>query len=243
MSPRKASPKKAPTPKKRKPGRHKRGSGVQTQLQTRAEPEVAQSFSSADLDASMQDLQEMNPATDAVTSSMSELVEEKRVEMTRTGDEATSPDDELSVPLDPNSEEKQAENTCCAASEGQNTPDVDMVAETIINGSSSLEESRSAPSPRKTQTREDVVMNTSKVTTISSQPVALSLPVQADVYTQTEGVVEATIAQGVTDKLRSLIGDLRTAALSKEDIDKLEDMFMEAKQQLYGAGRRGMQGP
>lgn len=212
-------------------------------MQTRAEPEASQSLSSADIDTSMQNSQEMNTVTDAVTSSMREPVEDKRLEITQTSEEAPSPDDERRVTMYPNSEEKQAENTCSPASEGQNTSDVDMVAETIINGSSSLEKSGSAPGTRETQSREDVVMNTSKIMSISSEPVALSLPPQADAYAQTEVVVEAPTAQSVADKLQSLIGDLRTAALGREDMNKLEDLFMDAKEQLYGAGRRGRRGP
>jgi hypothetical protein len=41
------------------------------------------------------------------------------------------------------------------------------------------------------------------------------------------------------DKLQGLILDLQTAALSREEVNSFEDMFMDAKEQLFAAGRRG----
>jgi hypothetical protein len=40
-------------------------------------------------------------------------------------------------------------------------------------------------------------------------------------------------------KLESLIDDLRSAALGREEKREIEDLLDDAKEQLYGAGRRG----
>jgi len=38
--------------------------------------------------------------------------------------------------------------------------------------------------------------------------------------------------------LESFIEDLKSAALSREEISEYEDMFYDAKEHLYGAARR-----
>jgi hypothetical protein len=44
-------------------------------------------------------------------------------------------------------------------------------------------------------------------------------------------------------KLQSIIiGDLGTKALSREEVNEWEDLFFDAKQELYAAGRRGRAG-
>lgn len=48
--------------------------------------------------------------------------------------------------------------------------------------------------------------------------------------------------RGLTDQLQRLIGDLATAALTREEVNIFEDMFMDAKEKLYGAARRGRSG-
>lgn len=47
--------------------------------------------------------------------------------------------------------------------------------------------------------------------------------------------------QSMKDKLQSLITDLHSAALSRQEINELEDMFMDAKRVLYDARLRGRQ--
>jgi hypothetical protein len=51
----------------------------------------------------------------------------------------------------------------------------------------------------------------------------------------------AVTVQSMKDKLQSLITDLHGAALSRQEINELEDMFMDAKRVLYGAELRGRQ--
>ncbi|KAF7893227.1 uncharacterized protein EAF02_000765 [Botrytis sinoallii] len=62
---------------------------------------------------------------------------------------------------------------------------------------------------------------------------------------QQEGIVEpATVAptyQTIKERLLSLVRDLGDAALNREQGNEVEDIFMDAKAQLYGAIRRGRQ--
>jgi hypothetical protein len=50
---------------------------------------------------------------------------------------------------------------------------------------------------------------------------------------------EVPTAQSMRDKLQSLISDLDTASLTREEVNAFEDLFMDAKEKLYGAARRG----
>jgi hypothetical protein len=60
-----------------------------------------------------------------------------------------------------------------------------------------------------------------------------SAPVQAD---SQEGV---PTMRSMREKLRGLISELATAVLTREEVNVFEDMFMDAKEKLYGAARRG----
>ena len=52
-------------------------------------------------------------------------------------------------------------------------------------------------------------------------------------------VADMPTADSIREKLESLIDDLGKAALSRAEVNRIEDMFMDAKEQLFGAGRRG----
>jgi hypothetical protein len=58
-------------------------------------------------------------------------------------------------------------------------------------------------------------------------------PVQAD---SQEGV---PTMRSMREKLQGLISELATAVLTREEVNVFEDMFMDAKEKLYGAARRG----
>jgi hypothetical protein len=49
----------------------------------------------------------------------------------------------------------------------------------------------------------------------------------------------AITVRNMRSKLQSLIGDLKTVMLSRQDVYELEDLFMDAKRQLFEAERRG----
>lgn len=53
-----------------------------------------------------------------------------------------------------------------------------------------------------------------------------------------EGVSVPTM-QSMREKLQGLISELATAVLTREEVNVFEDMFMDAKEKLYGAARRG----
>jgi hypothetical protein len=59
-----------------------------------------------------------------------------------------------------------------------------------------------------------------------------------DTDAQTEYTALAP-APSLKDRLKSLIDDLGTVSMTREEVNAFEDMFMDAKEQLYGAGRRG----
>lgn len=124
----------------------------------------------------------------------------------------------------------------------QNTSGPEIVADTIMGGGSSLEDPSSAAGIPEAEAGQEIVMSTSNIITISSEPVDQALPTQVDVSVQTEEVVEGLSADGLKAKLQSIIGDLGTIALDRDEMNELEDLFMDAKQQLYSAGRRGRAG-
>jgi hypothetical protein len=66
---------------------------------------------------------------------------------------------------------------------------------------------------------------------------------EPEAHTSADAVFEAEsetpTVQSMKEKLRSLIADMRGAALSREELNDFEDLFIDAKEQLYGAGRRG----
>lgn len=172
---------------------------------------------------------------------------EGRFEVSRTEEEVLAPNnDELKVMGSQSGEERHDEemekSSEAPVNNEDNISDVEMVADTVIGESSSLENSSSAHNKPETEAQEEVVMSTSKIITMSSEPVGQVMPAQAEASVQTEVVVEAPSAQGLKDKLQSILGDLRSVALSRQEMNELEDLFVDAKEQLYGAGRRGRAG-
>ncbi|KAH8816543.1 Rap1-interacting factor 1 N terminal-domain-containing protein [Xylogone sp. PMI_703] len=55
---------------------------------------------------------------------------------------------------------------------------------------------------------------------------------------ETSSPLRATTAQIVADKLQNIITDLSSGTLSRDEIQKLEDLFGNAKEALYKAGKR-----
>jgi hypothetical protein len=169
-------------------------------------------------------------------------VVEDRVEVPRTVEGLVPPNEELRVMGGQGEEERHdtgMEKTSSAPiNNDQNISDVEMVADTILGESSSLEKRSSAPGKLDNEAQQEAAMSASKIITMSLEPMEQVLPVQADASMQTEVVVEAPSVQGLKDRLQGIIGDLGTVALSRDEMNDLEDMFMDAKQQLYSAARR-----
>lgn len=51
--------------------------------------------------------------------------------------------------------------------------------------------------------------------------------------------VSGPTAQSIQAKLRVLMDDLSRVALKRDEVNRIEDMFMDAKELLFGAARRG----
>lgn len=233
------SPKKIRSPKKRGRGRPKRMSSV---LAEGSQPSPSQSFSSVHREGSIQEPQEMEVATEAYTSSANDIVEE-RPDISQTMEElptAVVEESELAG-AEGDGQRLDADTDMSNAAIAQNTSDLGVVADTIIGESHSLKTSSSA-SGKPDEEAHETVMSTSNIIAVSSEPVDQVLPVQVNNSVQTEEVVGAPSADGVKAKLQSIIGDLGTITLSRDELNELEDMFMDAKQQLYGARQRGRAG-
>jgi hypothetical protein len=112
--------------------------------------------------------------------------------------------------------------------------DVEVVAETTIEGSSSFDNLNQVVKPEREIEQEIVVTDIPNVNMITPEE-----EVQSEPEKVASVVPEIPTAQSLKERLQSLIGDLGTASLSREEVIVFEDMFMDAKEQLYGAGRRG----
>jgi hypothetical protein len=104
--------------------------------------------------------------------------------------------------------------------------------EIITNGSQPAEPARTSLPPG--------VIPTSESPILSSKPED-DIPSVLELEPEPEREVEIEIngVQSMEDKLQGLILDLQTAVLSREEVNSFEDMFMDAKEQLFAAGRRG----
>ncbi|KAH8763337.1 Rap1-interacting factor 1 N terminal-domain-containing protein [Hyaloscypha sp. PMI_1271] len=99
------------------------------------------------------------------------------------------------------------------------SPDIERFEETIIHESTFKDESSPAPETSKPENNPSAQI----IPATTSEPELLTL----------ESIIKT--------KLASLIDDLTSAALSREGTRDIEDLFYDAKEQLYGAERRGRQ--
>jgi hypothetical protein len=107
--------------------------------------------------------------------------------------------------------------------------------EIITNGSQPAEPAPSSPPTDGTPTSESPILSSKPENDTPSHEAVLELEPEPD----REIEVEINGVQSMKDKLQGLILDLQTAALSREEVNSFEDMFMDAKEQLFAAGRRG----
>ena len=251
------SPMKKTSPKKRKTGRGRpKGSRLSSLTQTGSQASPSESFSSVVYAGSAEDSQDMATSTEGLgelpsSSEMNLLganamAVEDGVEIPQTEEGLVSTTKEVEGVEHQGEKEthEDIENTSSASvNDGRNASDVEMVADTILGDSSSLNLSSSAAGEVAGEVdgeaQQEAVISASKIVTMSVERMEQALPAQADAFMQTETAVEAPSVQGLKDRLQSIIGDLGGMALSRDEMNKLEDMFMDAKQQLYGAGQRG----
>lgn len=176
--------------------------------------------------------------------------------------------EEESLNISPTAEESidEATGTSVASEVRPTSPDIERIGETIINEGTFQDESSPAPESveSKNDPSEEVVPATSPdhINSPSAEPVELQNDPLAEIVSATssdlvtspsgepaeehssvDAVLEAEpelpTVQSMKNKLQSLIADMQSAALSREELRGFEDLFDDAKEQLYGAGRRG----
>jgi hypothetical protein len=248
-------PKKISPTKKRQSGRLKRVSQV-SQLETDADVDQSQS-PSVDLDASVLDASVLemeidDSTTDVLTSDAKETTVDEEVEeeelldetrdILRTIEDVSSPDEDIdmaetaeelfnSIEL----HEASIDERAPASEDRATTPDIDRIEETIINeGAFKDESSPAAETPSSDEDPSAEVVATSS-DLVDSPALAEE---QASTAEPNEVAPEISENQRMKGKLESFIEDLKSAALSREEISEYEDMFYDAKEHLYGAARR-----
>jgi hypothetical protein len=107
--------------------------------------------------------------------------------------------------------------------------------EIITNDSQPAEPAHTSPPTHGIPTSESPILSSKPENDIPSHEAVLELEPEPE----REVEVEINGVQSMKDKLQGLILDLQTAALSREEVNSFEDMFMDAKEQLFAAGRRG----
>lgn len=125
-----------------------------------------------------------------------------------------------------------------------------VVAETTCEESSFLEQPSAAASKSAGNTgTETLVAAFAHPAMMPEQEASLLLSsssrdLESEVDTTSPEVTEVTegplsTERSVAEKLQSIISDLNTASLSREEVHRLEDLFMDAKRKLYDAESRG----
>lgn len=117
------------------------------------------------------------------------------------------------------------------------SPDIERVEETVLNAGTF--EKESSPAPELVDLENDSSVEIIPATT--SEVIENLPPVVEHTFTEVPNIAEpeGPTIQSMKDKLQSLIDDMRGAALNRDELRELEDLFNDAKEQLYGAGRRG----
>lgn len=190
------------------------------------ESEPSQSFSSIGVNDSMENL-EFDSTIDALKSISEDMVEGSRVappvvvekESREDIEEVVvTPTREMGEDLTEDSKDKVAE----------------AIADTIIDDSDVMESSVDALRNKSIHEKMDISKMIEHGPTSSTELTrGASAPVLTDSAFNTPNM------QSMRGKLQSLISELATATLSREEVNVFEDMFWEAKEKLYGAGRRG----
>ncbi|RAL63296.1 hypothetical protein DID88_004372 [Monilinia fructigena] len=116
------------------------------------------------------------------------------------------------------------------------TPSNEALDETTL-GETELGEQSSSPLD---QSELDIMEETLLQSQIAEDMEIRSQQFTSDQQGEVEEPAEAApTSQSIKEKLLSLIKDLKTAALSRREVDEIEDVFMDAKSKLYEAGKRG----
>jgi hypothetical protein len=216
----------APPPKKRRGRPRKSGSMTPSQSDTNSQRGFSPRFPSVDLDAWTDNYVAIDhhPVTTTLTSGKYAVPIASVEDFKEVGKEAAT-----------TGEEVMAQKAVLASGivERQSEPlQLVAVGETSIDSTNFSYRTGSAKNAM-----EPMVVEAAAV---SNMELALNEQLQIDALAQIEEEeAKALTTKSLVDRLRNIIGDLGQVALTREEVSSFEDMFMDAKEQLYGAGRRG----
>lgn len=219
---------KSVSPSKRRRGRTQRRSrlSMQTDMSPDVESEPSQSFSSVGVDDSQENL-EFDSTADIFTSTGKEAAGATMVAPSEAIHKKELVDDDVEEAATPVRELVQVDST-----EDSKEIVAEAIADTTMDDSDFLESS--AAMRKSIHDRMDISNMIEHGPTQSVEVLrGASAPVQAE---SQEG---APAMPSMREKLQSLIGELATAVLTRDEVNVFEDMFMDAKEKLYGAARRG----
>ena len=189
------------------------------------ESEPSQSFSSLGVNDSMENLQ-FDRTADGVTSVVQKAVAGFKVALTDAIQKEEL--EEAGGPMTP-IREIRAES-----SEESKNIAAQVFVDTTIDDSDVLESSAVAPNDKSMHEEIDISSIVEQDPTPSVEGLrGASAPVQASL------AESAPTMRSMREKFQGLISELATAVLTREEVSVFEDMFMDAKEKLYGAARRG----
>ena len=222
----------APSPKRISPSKKRRGRpqrrsrlSTQTDMSPDAESEPSQSFSSLGMNDSIENL-EFDSTADDVTSAVEKVVGGFKVALTEAiQKEEPEEDGALETPI----REMRA-----ASSEEPKNIAAQVLVDATIDESDFLESSAAAQHDNSMREQMDISSMVEQEPILSVESLrGASAPVQASL------VESAPTMRSMREKFQGLISELATAVLTREEVNVFEDMFMDAKEKLYGAARRG----
>ena len=248
------SPKKITVAKTRM-GRPKRVSSL-THGVSQLSP--ALSFSSLDIEESVQESQDLTTSSEQFVSLIANeaIIKDNEVAVERV--EVAPTFEELPTALQDISEVMKGQlngyrpkddlsMSVAMIHKDQNPGDADVVADPLRSVTGRLDDTSSVPSNHEVEdgeevqeeVREEVVIEEIQAETLCSETFKQRLPAQVIASMQTGVALEYQTFESTKGKLQSVIDDLRAITLRREEVNELEDMFMDAKRLLYGAGGGG----
>jgi hypothetical protein len=212
-----------------------------------------------DLDAAMQNVEIEDCTTNAFTSSAKDTTVDEGVDTEEPQDEsheilpaadgiseaaedtsmAATTEEDFNIAQTTDESIDEVADTSVASEVRPASPNIERVEETVIDESAFQDESSSTPEPveSKLNPAAEIISATSSdlINSLTAEPAEEHVSVEST----DEAEPEFPTVQSMKDKLQSLIADMQGAALSREELREFEDLFVDAKEQLYGAGRRG----
>ncbi|TVY68796.1 Telomere length regulator protein rif1 [Lachnellula suecica] len=266
-SPQKTSPRKKQRGRKKKSSQSQSSQASQ-EAEPAVENDWNQSFGSTDLDSSTQENQLLDRTADGPSTGEAEAHTAKQDTGAVSEDDASRADRELPAAAEKSEisleDEMQVDEN--SGVEMPTSPDVGVVNETVIEDAGSVPSSPSrqleAAHPQEPTNEDAPVMNMASIVsphevskeqprddvgrefeipatlTTPASPTSKPIPTSAD-GDEDESLVEPSTFQSLKNALGSFMNRLGGASLSKPQLDDLEDMLNDTKEQMYGARRRG----